>query len=75
MGNLASFIPRWQVGRGMGQDCQTGEDIWGLMVEQKVTRDRQRTVTLWHPFFFLPPPLHARVFLFLVLILGKKTDF
>ena len=43
MGNLASFIPRWQVG---GSGLSNGEDIWGLMVEQKVPRDRLRTVTL-----------------------------
>lgn len=40
MGNLVSFIPRWQAG---GLDCQTGEGVWGLMVEQKVTRDKLRT--------------------------------
>ena len=71
---LHSFLGG-RLGGGWGRDCQAGEDIWGLMVEQKVPRDRQRTVTLWHLFFFLPPPLHDRVFLVLVLILGKKDWF
>lgn len=73
MGNLASFISRWQVGVG-GQDCQTGEDIWGLMGEQKIPRDRPRTVTLGHPFSIFPLPLCVRVFLFLVFTLKKKKN-